>query len=134
MATAARQLSYERTTALVARALGISAVSLEEAFLAAGPEHLAQVVELRKRALNTPVSWDDRRYLAWRYHFGSTTTGGGDCFIVVRGAQVVGMVGTERIEFLCDAETIPAQSTMDIAVHPDHEGTGLGAWMAMRAR
>lgn len=129
MPAATRQLSYERTTALVARALGLTAAELEAALIPARAEHLAQVVELRKQALDSPITWDDPRYLAWRYRFGSSTQGRGDCWIVLRGTQVLGMMGAEDVQFLLGSESIPTFSSMDIAVHGDCEGTGLGVWI-----
>jgi hypothetical protein len=122
----------EKTTRLVARALGLSAEELNTGFRPAKQADLAQVLVIREHLLGTGLHWDDAAYLTWRYHFGDLRRGRGDCWVLVRGSQVIGMVGTERLMVLHRKRRVPAISVMDIAMHPEFEGLGLGPWMAMR--
>jgi hypothetical protein len=122
----------ERMTRLVARALGLSAPQLLEAFKPATAEHLADVVALRQALFGADIHWDDAAYLTWRYRFGSTTQGRGECWVLVLDASVAGMVGTEEIELQRGEERIAAWSTMDIAIDQRYEGSGLGSWMNLR--
>ena len=119
-------------TGLVARALGLSAQQLLQAFIPATAEHLAGVVALRQALFGADIHWDDAAYLAWRYRFGSKAQGRGDCWVLVLGEQVAGMVGTEEIELQRGEERIAAWSTMDIAIEQRFEGSGLGSWMNLR--
>ena len=132
MPNAPRRLSFERITQLVARALGVSAEELQAAFVPAQSAHLAGVMALRRRVLDTPVVWDDAQYLTWRYHFGATTQGRGDCWVLVHHENVIAMVGTERIELLHGTRIIPTLSTMDIAVDLQFADCGLGAWINLQ--
>ena len=122
----------ERMTRLVARALGLSAPQLLEAFKPATAEHLADVVALRQALFGADIHWDDAAYLTWRYHFGSTVHGRGECWVLVLDSRVAGMVGTEEIELQRGEERIAAWSTMDIAIDQRYEGSGLGSWMNLR--
>ena len=119
-------------TSLVARALGLSASQLLQAFVPATAEHLGGVVALRHALFGADIHWDDAAYLTWRYRFGSQTQGRGECWVLVLAGQVAGMVGTEEIELQRGEERIPAWSTMDIAIDQRFEGSGLGSWMNLR--
>jgi hypothetical protein len=82
--------------------------------------------------MGTAIYWDDTAYLRWRYNFGSEVQGRGDCWVLVLDGRIAGMVGTERVELRRGEETVPAWLTMDIAVAPYYEGSGLGSWMNLR--
>ena len=127
-----RTPSFEMTTKIVARALGLSTRDLFEAFIPAKAEHLAGVVELRRRTCGLSTTWDDSAYLDWRYSFGSSVKGRGTCWVLVHRDRVIGMVGTENIELVDDDGVMPAISTMDLAVDAEFADSGLGIWMNMR--
>lgn len=128
----ARVPSYQKTTALVARALALTPQELVSCFVPATLHQLGQIVDLRERVIGAARVWDDSRYLSWRYHLGSVERGRGECWVVKRGDAVLAMVGTERILVLHQGHAVDALSVMDIAVRPDFEGFGLGVWMAMQ--
>lgn len=125
-----RTLPYERVTSILGRALGMRAEEVLAAFVPAGAEHLAQVVELRQRVLGS-VAWNDSAYLAWRYRFGSPARGRGDCWVFVRDGVVRGMLGTEEVELRCGERRTTAWTLMDIAIEPALSDSGLGLWMLM---
>jgi GNAT superfamily N-acetyltransferase len=125
-------MSVERMTKLVARAMGLSAQQLLANFIPGRAEHLTGVVALRRTLFGAGISWDDAAYLRWRYRFGSTTQGRGDCWVLLLDGTVAGMVGAEEIELRRGEEKVAAWSTMDIAVDPRYEGSGLGSWMNLR--
>ncbi len=128
----ARLPSYQKTTALVSRALALAPEALVAGFVPATQRELAQIIELRKQVIGAGLSWDDSRYLGWRYHLGSTDRGRGECWVVKRGGEVLAMLGSERISAVYEGRTVDGLSVMDIAVRPDLEGVGLGVWMAMQ--
>jgi ribosomal protein S18 acetylase RimI-like enzyme len=127
----ARVPSYSKTTALVSRALGFVPEALVAGFVPAAQADLAQLVELRRQVIGAHLTWDDARYLAWRYDLGSPGRGGGECWVVKRGDEVLAMLGSERISVLHQGRAVAGLSVMDIAVRPEFEGVGLGVWMAM---
>lgn len=127
----ARVPSYLKTTALVSRALSLQPEALAAGFVAATRADLAQIVELRRRVIGAALTWDDPRYLVWRYDLGAPGRGGGECWVVKRGDEVLGMLGSERIRVLHRGRAVDGLSVMDIAVRPEFDGVGLGVWMAM---
>ena len=127
----ARVPSYPKTTALVSRALALTPDALVAGFVPATQLDLAQLVELRQQVIGAHLTWNDARYLGWRYHLGSRTHGRGECWVVKRGNQVLAMLGSERISVLHEGHAVSGLSVMDIAVRPEFEGVGLGVWMAM---
>ena len=102
------------------------------AFRPATAGQLAGVAALRREIMGAAIYWDDPAYLRWRYHFGSEERGRGDCWVLTLDGSVAGMVGTERVELRRGDECIVAWLTMDIAVAPHYEGSGLGSWMNLR--
>lgn len=128
----ARVPSYQKTTALVSRALALAPEALVAGFVPATQVDLPQIVALRKQVIGPALVWDDLRYLTWRYHCGSAEQGRGECWVLKRGADVLAMVGSEVISVLHQGRAVSGLSAMDIAVRPDLEGVGLGVWMAMR--
>ena len=127
----ARVPSYPKTTALVSRALTFSPEALVAGFAPASQADLAQLVELRRQVIGAHLTWDDARYLSWRYDLGSPARGGGECWVGKRGDEVLAMLGSERISVLHQGRAVDGLSVMDIAVRPEFEGVGLGVWMAM---
>ncbi len=127
----ARVPSYTKTTALVSRALTFTPEALVAGFVPAAQADLADLVELRRQVIGAALTWDDTSYLSWRYHLGLPTRGGGECWVVKRGDEVLAMLGSERISVLHQGRAVDGLSVMDIAVRPEFEGVGLGVWMAM---
>ena len=127
----ARVPSYLKTTALVSRALSLTPDVLAAGFVPATQRDLAQLVELRRQLIGAELTWDDSRYLTWRYHLGSAAHGRGECWVLKRGDDVLAMLGSERISLLHQGHRVDGLSVMDIAVRAELEGVGLGVWMAM---
>jgi hypothetical protein len=127
----ARVPSYAKTTALVSRALKLKPEQLAAGFVPAAPQDLPQLVQVRKQIIGSELTWDDARYLSWRYHLGRPDEGRGECWVLKQGADVLAMLGTERIAVLHRGRVVDGLSVMDIAVRPDLDGVGLGVWMAM---
>jgi hypothetical protein len=123
--------SFAKTTTLVSRALGLTAQQLRDSFRPARLEDLPGVLALRRRVIGSNLSWDDSRYLQWRYDFRGRPDGRGDCLAVVADGQVYGMIGAERIVLARGRERIDALSLMDIMVRPELDGSGLGIWLNM---
>lgn len=126
--------SFEKTSRLIARALGLTTAQLDAGFRPASRDDLAPVLALRKALLGANLRWDDAAYLTWRYHFGAEDAGRGECWVLAHPAtgQVLGMVGSESFTVQHQGRAIDGMSVMDIAVLPEAEGFGLGVWMAMR--
>jgi GNAT superfamily N-acetyltransferase len=123
--------SYEKTTALVARALGWSPHTLAESFRPATRADLPGLLRLRASAIGADLIWNDEAYLRWRYRFSPDDAGRGDCWVSTREGEVIGALGTEDIVLRHGETSTKALSMMDIMVRPDFDGLGLGPWMAM---
>ena len=93
---------------------------------------LPGVLALRRSLMGDDIYWDDEAYLQWRYRFGASDRGGGDCWVLLLANTVRGMVGTEEVLLQIGERRIPSWSTMDIAIDPALEGSGLGSWMNLR--
>ena len=114
---------------MVARALGMTPDELRESFQPATARHLPSIIDLRSQFRSR--SWDDERYLRWRYDFSERTGAGNKLMVVARGDRVLGMIGTESVRLVRSSKTLDAVSTMDILVDPALDGAGLGAWLNM---
>jgi hypothetical protein len=123
--------NFEKTSRLIARALGLKPAQLHASFRPATLAELPHILSIRHDLLGTELRWDDTAYLTWRYRFGHASLGRGECWVLVRDEQVLGMVGTEELSVNYHGRSIPTISVMDIAMHPHFEGIGLGPWMAM---
>jgi len=125
----APRLSLAQTSRLVARALGMSVPDLAASFRPAVWADLPALLALRTRVLGGDITWDDQAYLAWRYRLGRPQAGGGECWVLVRQGELLGMVGTQDLVLRCDGQTCPALSLMDIMIQPELDSVGLGVWM-----
>lgn len=123
------RLSLAQTSRLVARALGLTPAELMAGFRTATLDDLPRMLDLRSRVLGPQLNWDDQAYLLWRYRLGRANQGGGDCWVLMRHDELIGMVGTQDMELRCGAEASPALSLMDIMIQPALEDAGLGAWL-----
>jgi hypothetical protein len=124
--------SFDTTSTLVARALGISRQQLHAAFRPATEADLLGVIDLRRTELASEIWWDDAAYLKWRYHFGDPTRGRGDCWVFANDTGIIlGIVGTEETELETPIGACSGLILMDILVRKDFRGTALGPWMNM---
>lgn len=119
----------EKTSRLVARALGLSPQALEEAFRPATPADLPGVLALRHRVLGEALSWDDARYVRWRYLPEAGGRGLATCWVCVRGEEVLGMIGTEALQVSAGEARREVHAAMDLMVQPDLADSGLGVWI-----
>lgn len=122
---------FTRTTALVARALGLTPTELLESFRPAGAADLDGVLALRQQELARQTWWDDATYLQWRYHFGNPTQGRGEFWVLATSAGILAGVGSEEVELGGASGPCRAQFLMDILVRGDLRGSALGPWMNM---
>jgi hypothetical protein len=126
----ARQtLSLDKTTRLVARALGMSAEALTEGLRPVTPGDLPAVMALRQQVLGSALSWDDRAYLRWRYAFDPAALHLAQCWILMRGDDLLAMIGLEPVDLRAQGRVQTAHVAMDIMVRPDLDGSGLGVWI-----
>jgi hypothetical protein len=123
--------SFAKTSKLVARAMGMTAEQLAASFRPARKTDLPNVAELRRRVIGEGLAWDDPAYLQWRYDFEGRRDGHGDCLVVEREGQVLGMIGAEKISLAFGEQRLDALSLMDIMVQPELDGSGLGIWLNM---
>ena len=123
--------SFEKTTKLVARALGMKPDELRAGFRPATRAELPQILSIRRKILGDHLRWDDERYLTWRYDFdgASRDEARGTCFVVLRNERVLGLVGAEHMRLTYDDDRLRSLLIMDIAVDPSIDGSGLGIWM-----
>jgi len=119
---------FTQTTSLVSRALRMSPAQLQASFRPAQEHDLQRVVALR-RAEFKDIGWDDLAYLRWRYRFGNA--GRGDCWLLERDEDVLGIIGTEEVSLNGACGPCCAVFLMDILVRKDVRGIAIGPWMNM---
>jgi len=122
---------FTRTTALVARALGLTPAQLISGFRPAGPADLDGVLALRQQEQGKQIWWDDAAFLQWRYHFGDPAQGRGEFWVVATSEGILAGVGTEEVELGGAPGECRGQFLMDILVRSDLRGSALGPWMNM---
>lgn len=122
-------ISREKTTRLVARALGLSPQALEEAFRPVTLADLPGVLSLRRRVLGEALGWDDARYVRWRYLPEPGERGLATCWVCVRGDEVLGMIGTEALQVSAGDVRREVHAAMDLMVLPALADSGLGVWI-----
>ena len=123
--------SFAKTTTLVARTLGLTPDELRASFQPARLCHLPGITDMRRRVIGSHLTWDDARYLRWRYDFEGHPDSHGCLMVVAYEDRVLGMIGAENVRLTCGDETLDALSLMDIMVDPDLDGAGLGVWLNM---
>lgn len=90
---------------------------------------LPQMLALRARVLGAQTDADDHAYLSWRYRLGRPDQGGGDCWVLTRQGDLLGMVGTQEMVLRSGGLSCKALSLMDLLIQPELEGVGLGVWL-----
>ena len=123
--------SFAKTTTLVARTLGMTPEELRASFQPAQLRHLPSITDMRRRVIGSHLTWDDARYLRWRYDLEGRPDSRGCLMVVARGDKVLGMIGAEKVRLIRGDEALDALSTMDILVDPEVDGAGLGVWVNM---
>ena len=121
--------TYEATTKLVARALGMPPAELAAGFRPAVLADLPEVLALRQGSIASQIRWNDREYLSWRYRLGREGAGLGELWILTRNGQLLGMVGAEEMTCTHHGRRLAGQRTMDILVAPEARNSGLGVWL-----
>lgn len=120
---------FDRTTALVARALGVTSDRLLAALTIATADDLDDVLAFRRECFGGDVSWDDRRYLAWRYGLDPARRAYGRLRVLRLDGAVLGIIGVEEFALRIGADAIRAACPMDLVVHARCLDAGLGAWL-----
>lgn len=118
--------SFERTSSLVARGLGVAPTELLANFRAAGPGDLAAIVALRARK---QAGCDDTSYLSWRYGLGATRRAYARFRILIHKGEVIAGIGAEEFTLQSPMGPIAAACPMDILSVPQYRSLGLGPWL-----
>lgn len=127
-------LPLDKTARLVARALRTTPDELAASFRPAALDDLPGILALRAQTVGEDIEWDDEAYLLWRYSFGRTGQGAGDCWVLVHDGELLGMVGTEALSLCLAGGRTDGFRVMDILIRPDLEGKGVGAWLLLMMR
>ena len=128
-APAPAPISREKTARLVARALGTTPQLLDAGFRPATLGDLPALLALRRRVLGDNLTWDDERYLRWRYLPEPGQHGLAVCWLCTRGDEVLGMIGAEALSLQAGGLRRQVHAAMDLMVQPELAGSGLGVWI-----
>lgn len=121
--------SFERTSSLVARGLGIAPGELLANFREAGPNDVAAIVALRESVSGKQLLWDDAKFVAWRYGLGTSRRAYARYRILVHRGEVIAGIGAEEFTLRTPAGNIAAACPMDILSLPQYRNLGLGPWL-----
>lgn len=125
----AQPIARERLSRLVARALGTTPQALDAGFRPATPADLPALLALRQGVLGEHLTWDDARYMRWRYLPEAGERGLAVCWVCTRGEEVLGMIGTEALWVQAGAQRQQVHAAMDLMVLPALADSGLGVWI-----
>jgi hypothetical protein len=125
--------SFETTTRIAARSLGIPPEALARALVPASAEHLDEVVAMRRAVFSSQISWDDRAYLSWRYGLAGSAAGESQLYVLIHAGQIIGSIGTETLTLRYRGREYSAQRIMDLAVARAMSDAGLGIWLTQVA-
>lgn len=125
----ARVPTFENTTRLVARALGLGADVLLAGFRPAHEGDLDTIVEFRQRHSDEHVRPHDSDYLRWRYRLGRTDCGLGDLWVLRHETELLGIIGTEDMVCIYEGKRWVGVRTMDIMIDRRLQSSGLGVWL-----
>lgn len=121
--------SFEKTSSLVARGLGVAPAELRASFREAGPEDIPAIVALREAVSGKRDRWNDAEYLSWRYGLGATRRAYARYRLLVHKGEVIAGIGAEEFTLRSPAGTIAAACPMDILSLPQYRSFGLGPWL-----
>jgi hypothetical protein len=121
--------SFDATTSLVSRGLGITPSLLIDSFGPASQADLLEIVSMRAANRGAAAPWDDEAYLRWRYQLDSTKTGWGQLYVLRHQRQIIGLIGTESIVLDVDGLQRSGQRVQDILIAPHTRESGLGIWL-----
>lgn len=121
--------SFERTSGLVARGLGLPPAELLANFREAGPHDLPAIIALRESVSGKQLRWDDAKFLTWRYGLGASRRAYARYRILVHKGEVIAGIGAEEFTLRTPAGNIAAACPMDILSLPQYRNLGLGPWL-----
>lgn len=121
------RLSFEKTSAIVARGLGLRPAELEASFEFAGEDALPDIIKMRRVIFGLDNPGKDERYLRWRYQFDDPEQNG--LWVFKRRDELLGVIGLEFTRLHYRGDALPIARSMDIMARPDIDGFGLGVWM-----
>jgi hypothetical protein len=138
-AAAAAAPDLGRLSRALARLLRIPEPQMPSCLVAAGEPDLDGIVRMRREVLGDEITWDDQRYLRWRYRLDGAPVeaigGGGEAsrlWLFKHGAEIKGCLGAEEVAVAAGGGQIRALRFMDLMVLPRLNGIGIGAWMNLR--
>jgi hypothetical protein len=127
--TGMRVPSFDATTSLVSRGLGIPPSLLIDSFGPASQADLLGIVSMRAANRGAATPWDDEAYLRWRYQLDSTDAGWGQLYALRHQRQIIGLIGTESIMLDVEGRQCSGQRVQDILIAPHTRESGLGLWL-----
>jgi hypothetical protein len=127
--TGMRVPSFDATTSLVSRGLGITPSLLIDSFGPASQADLLEIGSMRAANRGAAAPWDDEAYLRWRYQLDSTEAGWGQLYALRHQRQIIGLIGTESIMLDVEGRQRSGQRVQDILIAPHTRESGLGLWL-----
>jgi hypothetical protein len=120
--------SFESLIPYVSQAFGLTTEQLERAYRPAIETDLPRILALR-RAVTDDMWWDDEAFVRWRYFGRKTVDGAIPYWVFELDGAIIGACGLEPVVLVVDGNPVHAVRTLDIMVHPDVDGRGLGTFM-----
>jgi len=127
--TGMRAPSFDATTSLVSRGLGVTPSLLIDSFGPASQADLLDIVSMRAANRGAATPWDDEAYLRWRYQLDCTKSGWGQLYVLRHHRQIIGLIGTELITLDVEGRQRSGQRVQDILIAPHTRDSGLGLWL-----
>jgi hypothetical protein len=128
-------LSYDKVTRVIAKALAITPETLRGSFAPATFDELPQIIQFRHDFLPATKKWNDENYLCWRYDFSPFESldenTSNRLWRVKINNQLLGIIGLDVAEFYYQDEIKKLHNPLDLLVNPSVDGLGLGVWMSL---
>lgn len=121
--------SYDAVVRIVSRNMRMQPAELEASLRPASGTDMHAIAELRRSGGSAGISWDDAKYLYWRYATEQPTQPFGLLYKLDLGGEIVASIGIENYLLRLDGRLIDACSAMDLFVKQEYRETGLGAWL-----
>jgi hypothetical protein len=121
--------SFDATTSLVSRGLGITPSLLIDSFGPASQADLLEIVSMRVANRGAAAPWDDEAYLRWRYQLDCAKPAWGQLYVLRHQRQIIGVIGTESMVLDVDGLQRSGQRVQDILIAPHTRDSGLGLWL-----